>query len=403
MLGPREPIPTTKGGAIEKLTFDLAKALKKYGFVRKVVLIATTEKRDLVGRWVQINGVDIFYISTPIKGSLFYFTAMPQISSRIKKVYEKLRNEDDEWIVHSTYFYNLISFNKSADPIIISEFEHYPWMPEHLYHKPFISTVRRMRWELDAQLRIELAHYIMRKARVIHTVSKFQAEEIRKQIPRESKQRIVVIPNFVNTEVYRPQESHDVREELGGNSEVLAGFIGRLTPHKNLHVLLMALARIRKDLLRNVKVVVVGPRAPGFYMQAQEGSYSYNYLKFIHDLIEKYDLRNNVIFTGTVEEKHLPRYISAIDFLVHPSFVEAFGLVLLESMACGKPVVAFDIPPINEIVNENAGVLARISVKDLASKIELLVENEKLRRTLGNNAIKYVRKVYDVKRIARIF
>ncbi|MEM3806064.1 MAG: hypothetical protein QXV08_08415 [Desulfurococcus sp.] len=164
MLGPREPIPTTKGGAIEKLPFDLAKALKKYGFVRKVVLIATTEKKDLVGRWVQINGVDIFYISTPIKGALFYFTAMPQISSRIKKVYEKLRNGDDEWIVHSTYFYNLISFNKSADPIIISEFEHYPWMPEHLYHKPFISTVRRMRWELDAQLRIELAHYIMRKA-----------------------------------------------------------------------------------------------------------------------------------------------------------------------------------------------------------------------------------------------
>jgi len=42
-------------------------------------------------------------------------------------------------------------------------------------------------------------------------------------------------------------------------------------------------------------------------------------------------------------------------------------------------------------------------VKDLASKIELLVENEKLRRTLGNNAISYVRKVYDVKQIARIF
>ncbi|MEM0233118.1 MAG: glycosyltransferase family 4 protein [Candidatus Nezhaarchaeales archaeon] len=404
ILGPRESIPPTRGGAIEKLTFDLARALKKYGFVKKVVLIATTEKRDLVGRWMQIDGVDIFYISTPIKGSLFYFTVMPQISSRIKKVYEKLRNEDgNEWIVHSTYFYNLISF-KSADPIIISEFEHYPWMLEHLYHKPFISTVRRMRWELDARLRIELAHYIMRKARVIHAVSKFQAEEIRRQIPREYKQRIVVIPNFVNTEVYRPQDSHDVREKLGGgNYEVLAGFIGRLTPHKNLHVLLMALARIRRDLLRKVKVVVVGPRAPGFYMQAQQGSHSYNYLKFIHDLIEKYDLRNNVIFTGTVEEKHLPRYISAIDFLVHPSFVEAFGLVLLESMACGKPVVAFDIPPINEVVNENVGVLARISVKDLASKIELLVENEKLRRTLGNNAISYVRKVYDVKRIARIF
>ncbi|MEM2297764.1 MAG: glycosyltransferase family 4 protein, partial [Ignisphaera sp.] len=273
---------------------------------------------------------------------------------------------------------------------------------EHLYHKPFISTVRRMRWDVDARLRIGLAHYIMRKVRVIHAVSKFQAEEIRRQIPRECKQRIAVIPNFVNTEVYRPQDSHDVREKLGGNCEVLVGFIGRLTPHKNLHVLLMALARIRRDLLRKVKVVVVGPREPGFYMQAQQ-SPSYNYLKFIHNLIEKYDLRNNVIFTGTVEEKHLPRYISAIDFLVHPSFVEAFGLVLLESMACGKPVVVFDIPPINEVVNENVGVLARISVKDLASKIELLVENEKLRRTLGNNAISYVRKVYDVKQIARIF
>ncbi|MEM1510160.1 MAG: glycosyltransferase family 4 protein [Thermofilaceae archaeon] len=404
MLGPREPIPPTRGGAIEKLTFDLARALKKHGFVRKVVLIATTEKEDLVGRRIQIDGVDIYYISTPIKGSLFYFTVMPQISSRIKKVYEKLRNEDgDEWIVHSTYFYNLISFNKFADPVIISEFEHYPWIPEHLYHKPFISTVRRLRWDVDAQLRVLLAHYIMRKARVIHAVSKFQAEEIRRQIPGECKQRVVVIPNFVSTEIYRPQNSRDIRDKTRGNCDVLAGFIGRLTPHKNLHVLLMALARIRRDLLRKIKVVVVGPRAPGFYMQAQQRSHSYGYLKFIHDLIEKYDLKNNVIFTGMVEEKHLPRYISAIDFLVHPSFVEAFGLVLLESMACGKPVIAFDIPPINEIVNENVGVLARISVKDLASKIELLAENEKLRRTLGSNAINYVRKVYDVKRIASIF
>ena len=404
ILGPREPIPPTRGGAIEKLTFDLARALKKYRFVRKAVLIATTEKEDLVGRRIQIDGVDIYYISTPIKGSLFYFTVMPQISSRIKKVYEKLRNEDgDEWIVHSTYFYNLVSFNKSADPIIISEFEHYPWIPEHLYHKPFISTVRRMRWDVDARLRIGLAHYIMRKARVIHAVSKFQAEEIRRQIPRECKQRIVVIPNFVNTEVYRPQDSHDVREKLGGNCEVLAGFIGRLTPHKNLHLLLMALTHIRRDLLRKIKVVVVGPRAPGFYMQTQQRGPSHNYLKFIHDLIEKYDLKNNVIFTGTVEEKYLPRYISAIDFLVHPSFVEAFGLVLLESMACGKPVVAFDIPPINEIVNENVGVLARISLEDLASKIELLADNEELRRTLSDNAINYVRKVYDVRRIAESF
>ncbi|MEM4889116.1 MAG: glycosyltransferase, partial [Thermosphaera sp.] len=177
----------------------------------------TTEKGNLVGRQIRIDDVDIYYISTPIRGSLFYFTVMPQISSRIKKVYEKLRNEDgDEWIVHSTYFYNLISFNKSADPIIISEFEHYPWIPEHLYHKPFISTIRRLRWDVDAQLRVLLAHYIMRKARIIHAVSKFQAEEIRRQIPRECKQRIVVIPNFVNTEVYRPQDSRDVKEKLGG-------------------------------------------------------------------------------------------------------------------------------------------------------------------------------------------
>lgn len=128
------------------MTLELAKALIRHGIAEKVVLLATTDKKDLIGRHVNLDDVHTFYVSAPIRGSMFYFTKMLYISLRMKKIYERIKGmEGGEWVIHSTYFYNLIPFNKAKDHAIISEFKYCPWIAEYLYHRPLIGTFRRLR------------------------------------------------------------------------------------------------------------------------------------------------------------------------------------------------------------------------------------------------------------------
>jgi glycosyltransferase involved in cell wall biosynthesis len=78
---------------------------------------------------------------------------------------------------------------------------------------------------------------------------------------------------------------------------------------------------------------------------------------------------------------------------VAPSLCEAQSLFVLEAMACGKPLVAFDIPPMKEIIIDGStGTLAKsFDVGDLAEKIRVVLSDRKLRSKIGQNARNYVR------------
>jgi len=140
------------------------------------------------------------------------------------------------------------------------------------------------------------------------------------------------------------------------------------------------------DVKKKFKLLIVGPRASGFNIVEESDPY----VRYVYSAVERLDLRDNVVFIGSVPEQELPKYYSASDFLVHTSLVEAFGLTLVEALACGKPIIAFDVPPINEIIKPHIGLLAKVSIKDLASKIEELIVNEHLRKTLSLNARNFV-------------
>ena len=101
ILGPREPVPPLRGEAIEKFTWGLATRLAQKGF--NVTLIATCKK---LGK-KKLSGVDVHYISKPIRGSLCYLNPMLVVSHKMKKVVEKVaRDSKNNCIIHSVYFYN---------------------------------------------------------------------------------------------------------------------------------------------------------------------------------------------------------------------------------------------------------------------------------------------------------
>jgi glycosyltransferase involved in cell wall biosynthesis len=386
ILGPREPVPPIKGGAIEKLTWNLARLLARTK--HNVILITTCENfnEDII-RSV-LEGVEIICISRPILGARFYIKDMPYFSIKARRIVENLLVYEfpkDETLIHSVYFYNLQAFQKfDKTPIIVTEFEHYPWIPEYLYHRPFVQGAQLLRWKLDSLVRIALAQMILPMANAVVFVSKYQRENALKHtIFIEHKS--VVIPNAVDINVYKPIKLGEDKEKIAGDAELVLGFVGRLTPHKGLHILLKAIGRMKPSYRNKLRLIIVGPKAPGF----RSGKHRQldPYVQYIHYLLEKYDLKNIVKFVGQVKEEEMPHYYNVIDALAHPSFVEAFGLVLIEAMACGKPVIAFNIPPMNEIIINNVtGLLVEPSVEKLTSVLTFIIDNGAILKPLGEMA-----------------
>jgi len=173
-----------------------------------------------------------------------------------------------------------------------------------------------------------------------------------------------VIPNGIDLNLYHPK-----KENKKKNKKIKILFVGRIEERKGLIYLLQSF-KILSQKFNHLELEIVG-----------EGPLK----KECQDFVEKEGLKN-VYFEGKKEGKEVISFYQNCDIFVAPSiFGESFGIVLLEAMACQKPVVAFNIDGYNEILkNEGSLFLAKNrDVYDLAQKIEVLIKDEKLREKMG--------------------
>jgi len=178
------------------------------------------------------------------------------------------------------------------------------------------------------------------------------------------KTKIVHLPHFVDYKAYKPNYEN-------GNYIL---YFGRLSPEKGINYLIEAM-----KLLPKVKLLIVG-----------RGSQKQELRRKNQELGNK-----NVEFVGFQEGTKLKKLIAQSKFTVLPAvWYEVFGLSILESFACGKPVIASDIGGIPEIVKDGLnGLLVKPgNIDDLAEKIDKLWNNTKLYRELGKNAREYAEK-----------
>ncbi len=141
---------------------------------------------------------------------------------------------------------------------------------------------------------------------------------------------ITVIPCGVNTELFRPLDRRAARERLALNGDKHLLFVGRIEPLKGVDRLLGA-------------VGYLGDRHPLQLLVIGGGWNSRRELERLKALARELDIEERVTFLGLVKQAELPFYYSAADVCVVPSHYESFGLVALESLACGTPVVATDV------------------------------------------------------------
>ena len=194
----------------------------------------------------------------------------------------------------------------------------------------------------------------------------------------------VVIPNMVDTARFKPSvDAGDLRSKLGmGADEKVVLFVGRLTRHKGLEYLLEASRRVKARVL-----IVGGGELEGRCRQ----------------MAKELGVEERTIFAGEVDDAVLPKYYSISDVLALPSTsrLEAFGIVGLEAMASGRPVVISDIPGVREIINDGKeGLLAEpMNPEDLARKLSAILKDDGRRREMGASARKRVEEHFSVEKV----
>lgn len=193
-----------------------------------------------------------------------------------------------------------------------------------------------------------------------------------------------IIPNGVDLRRFHP----DVEPMQRFKDEKLnILFVGRIEPRKGLIYLIQAFRKI-KDKHPNTRLLVVGP---GLWFRRK------------YELQVKLAGIKDVVFTGRVSFRDLPRYYATADIFCAPATGrESFGLVLLEAMAHGKPIIASRIEGYASVLTHKREGLM-VPPKDpvsLAYALEKCINNEPLRRQLGEEGLITVRQ-YDWPIIAR--
>ncbi|MGC8648677.1 MAG: glycosyltransferase [Candidatus Micrarchaeia archaeon] len=177
---------------------------------------------------------------------------------------------------------------------------------------------------------------------------------IKEVLEKKGIKDVAVIPNGVDLSVFNGNiNGSKIRSRLAKKNEKIVLYVGRLSKEKRLEVLFKA-ARYLKD--ENIKFVIVG-MGP-----------AYSYYK---NIVERMNIKN-IFFAGFVEEKELPKYYAASDVFCIPSTFETQGLVAIEAIACGKPVVAANKLALKEVIQNgiNGEKFKPNDSKDCARKLK---------------------------------
>ena len=171
--------------------------------------------------------------------------------------------------------------------------------------------------------------------------------------------------NAVDIDKFCINEDNKFKKENKLEDKPIVLFVGNLIKRKNVDSLLEA----KKIAHSDYYLVIVGD-GPQF--------------KKLTKKVEDDNIRD-VIFTGSRND--VEEIIPSCDVLVLPSFSESFGLVLIEALACGKPVIGSDVGGITEIINENVGLLVDPNkIPSIAGAIDEIINDDDLRHVFSMNA-----------------
>jgi len=202
--------------------------------------------------------------------------------------------------------------------------------------------------------------FSVEQADAVTAVSRFMAEEAKHSLGINKEVR--VIPNFVDTEIYSPAPCELMEQP---ERDIVVAHVSNFRAVKRVDDLIYAMCMVTKTAPQ-AKLTLIG-----------DGPERHR----VERLIDKMDLRRNVVLTGYRSD--VPELLRCADTLVLPSETESAPLTILEAMSTGLPVIATDVGGIPEIVDDgrNGFLVPLKHPEDIAERIlELHGDREKLRR-----------------------
>jgi len=198
------------------------------------------------------------------------------------------------------------------------------------------------------------------------------SESIKKMLLNQGiKSRIEVVPTGINLDVFGNPNREIIRKKYNLSLEQkLLLYAGRIAKEKNLEFLIKSF-KLVLNKKPNTYLMLVGSRTKKDYLV---------------DLIKKLNLETKVFLVG--HSNAVQNYYGAADLFVFSSVSETQGLVLVEAMAAGIPVVAVDSPGVRDVVNGKNGFMVQDSIRDFSEKVIKVLDDDKLREKMSQNARK---------------
>ncbi|MBB5149064.1 MULTISPECIES: glycosyltransferase [Ureibacillus] len=219
----------------------------------------------------------------------------------------------------------------------------FSFMMKKMFNIPYVVTAHGGDIERMAKKSASIRNWtekILQESSYVIAVGPVLADQIEKDygIPRD---RILVCSMGVNRQQFKPGNKEIVRKELNLDDDAFIYlFVGNVIKQKGVEELLIAFQQVKKEANRKVKLVIIGSQRDR---------------SFVNSLSPLMD--DDVLMYGPMKQNELVKWYQASDVFVLPSHLEGFGLVALEAIASGTPVIASDVGGLTYLLKDGAGHL----------------------------------------------
>jgi len=255
----------------------------------------------------------------------------------------------------------------------------------HMFHTlgEMKNAVAQRPEERETTRRIEMETEIVRFADALVAATPVEEEQLVRLYGADPACIRVISPG-VDTELFHPIPAAYAKESIGlSEGCCIILFVGRVEPLKGIDNLLRAIAQVvdrRPELREGLIVPIIGGDPDRIHEEDE--------MVRLQELREELGIGDVVTFLGARDQDTLQYYYSAAEVVVMPSDYESFGMVALEAMACGTPVIASDVGGLAFLV-QHGRTGYRVPARDpaaLAARITRLLTGEPLRRRIGQRA-----------------